>query len=62
MAGFLGVHELGASVVIINITAFLYMVPLGISFIASSLVGNCLGASKPKTAKIHTNVSTMLIF
>jgi len=62
MSGYIGVHELGASVIIINIMTFFYMIPLGVSFIASSLVGSNLGASKPRTAKVYTNISIVFVF
>mmetsp|Transcript_4694 Transcript_4694/g.3950 ORF Transcript_4694/g.3950 Transcript_4694/m.3950 type:complete len:204 (+) Transcript_4694:653-1264(+) len=62
MSGYVGVYELGASIIVINIVGFFYMIPLGISFIASSLVGNNLGANKPRVAKVYTNVSLLLVF
>ena len=61
-SGYLGVKELGASIILININVFLFMIPLGISFIASSMVGNNLGGNKPKTAKIYSDTSLLLVF
>jgi len=49
--GLLGVKDLAAEVVIINIVSFIFMLPLGISYAASALVGNKLGEGKVKEAK-----------
>jgi multidrug resistance protein, MATE family len=42
-SGLLGVESLAAEVVIINMVTFIFMLPLGISYAASALVGNYLG-------------------
>ena len=42
-AGMLSNAELGAQVAIINIIGLLYMVPLGVQFAASALVGISIG-------------------
>jgi len=49
--GLLGVDQLAAEVVIINLITFTFMVPLGISYAASALTGNYLGENKIDTAK-----------
>lgn len=49
--GLLGVGELAAEVVIINMIAFIFMLPLGISYSASALTGNYLGEGKINLAK-----------
>jgi multidrug resistance protein, MATE family len=49
--GLLGVGELAAEVVIINLIAFIFMLPLGISYSASALTGNYLGEGKIDLAK-----------
>jgi multidrug resistance protein, MATE family len=49
--GLLGVSELAAEVVIINLIAFIFMLPLGISYSASALTGNYLGEGKIDLAK-----------
>jgi len=49
--GLLGVDQLAAEVVIINLIAFVFMIPLGISYSASALTGNYLGENKIDTAK-----------
>lgn len=41
--GLIGVNELAAEVVIINMVTFIFMLPLGISYAASALTGNFLG-------------------
>merc|ERR1740130_19289 len=42
-SGLIGVTELAAEGVIINIVSFIFMLPLGISYSASALTGNYLG-------------------
>ena len=49
--GLLGVNELAAEVVIINMVSFIFMLPLGISYSASALTGNYLGEGKIDLAK-----------
>jgi MATE family multidrug resistance protein len=49
--GTLGVYQLATEVVIINLIAFIFMLPLGISYTASALVGNYLGEGKIDLAK-----------
>ena len=51
--GLLGVNELAAEVVIINMVSFIFMLPLGISYSASALTGNYLGEGKIDLAKPH---------
>lgn len=43
--------ELAAQVAIINFAAFIFMVPLGLQFAVSGLVGNLLGEKNSKQAK-----------
>jgi MATE family multidrug resistance protein len=43
LSGYISVAALAAEVVIINIVSFIFMMPLGISYAASSLTGNYLG-------------------
>lgn len=54
--GILGEKELAVFVICFNIVMYAYMIPLGFQFAINSWVGNSLGASKPKTAKIYVNV------
>ena len=49
--GLLSVNDLAAEVVIINLTSFIFMLPLGISYSASALTGNYLGENKIDLAK-----------
>ena len=42
-SGYISVASLAAEVIIINIVAFIFMMPLGISFAASSLTGFYIG-------------------
>ena len=62
LSGYIGVEELGTSIILMNLIWFFWMIPLGVSFIGASQVGNNLGASKPNTAKVYTNVSLLFVF
>ena len=62
MAGYIGPNEQGASLILLNISAFFYMSAVGVSFSSSTLVGNSLGAMKPANAKVYSNSSVFLSF
>ena len=49
--GLIGVNDLAAEVVIINMVSFIFMLPLGISYSASALTGTYLGEDNIKLAK-----------
>ena len=57
--GLLGVNELAAEVVIINMVAFIFMLPLGISYSASALTGNYLGEGKIDLAKRFATLTVL---
>ena len=50
-AGILGAKQLGAQVAIVNLTGMVYMIPLGVQFAASGMVGNEIGRCNIKQAK-----------
>jgi MATE family multidrug resistance protein len=50
-SGLLGVKQLAAEVVVINMTTFVFMLPLGISYAASGLTGLYLGEGRISKAK-----------
>jgi len=52
-AGMMGKHQLAAQVAVINIIGFIFMVPLGVQFSASALVGGCVGSKNVPLAKKH---------
>lgn len=58
--GLLGVKDLAAEVVIINMVTFIFMLPLGISYAASALTGNFLGENKVKVAKTFAALTVVL--
>jgi|DEB19_MinimDraft_2_1074335.scaffolds.fasta_scaffold24701_1 MATE family multidrug resistance protein len=58
-AGVLGVTELSAQVVIVNIMGMVFMIPLGIQFAASSLVGNQVGKNCPEQAQRYAVCSVL---
>ena len=58
--GLLGVADLAAEVVIINMVTFIFMLPLGISYAASALVGSSLGASNYPLAKRYAGLTVLL--
>ena len=59
-SGLLGVESLAAEVVIINMVTFIFMLPLGISYAASALVGNYLGQRDIKLAKTFAGLTIIL--
>ena len=59
-SGYMGVASLAAEVVIINIVTFVFMMPLGVSFAASSLTGNYIGANQIKLAKKFGNLTIVM--
>ena len=57
--GLIGVNELAAEVVIINMISFIFMLPLGISYSASALTGNYLGEGKIDLAKRYATLTVV---
>lgn len=55
-SGYISVASLAAEVIIINIVAFIFMMPLGISFAASSLTGFYIGKGNVPMAKRYANL------
>lgn len=51
IAGDLGRHELAAHSIVLNVASLTFMLPLGISFSASTLVGSQLGAGRRAEAQ-----------
>lgn len=58
--GLIGVNDLAAEVVIINMISFIFMLPLGISYSASALTGNYLGEGKIDLAKRFAALTILL--
>uniref|UniRef100_A0A7S3CJI4 Multidrug and toxin extrusion protein n=1 Tax=Strombidium rassoulzadegani TaxID=1082188 RepID=A0A7S3CJI4_9SPIT len=58
--GLLGVEQLAAEVVIIQMVTFIFMLPLGISYSASALTGNYLGEGKIDLAKRFASLAVGL--
>lgn len=58
--GLLGVEQLAAEVVIINMITFIFMLPLGISYTASALTGNFVGEKKIDLAKRFATLTIVL--
>lgn len=61
MSGYLGDISLDACVIIVNIVAMAYMIPLGIGYVATNKVGNNLGANESRNAKRYANVCLLLV-
>jgi MATE family multidrug resistance protein len=59
-SGYISVEALAAEVVIINIVSFIFMMPLGISYSASSLTGNYIGQGNARLAKRYANLTVLL--
>ena len=58
--GLLGVKDLAAEVVIINMISFIFMLPLGISYAASGLTGLYLGKDKIILAKRYATLTIVV--
>ena len=52
MVGWMGVNELAAHQVVINMASFTFMVPLGVAIGASARVGNLIGAKRSDQLRI----------
>jgi len=52
MIGWIGVLELAAHQVVINMASFTFMLPLGIAIAASVRVGNLIGAQNPERLRV----------
>lgn len=50
-SGYLGVSQIATQVVIMQIKNFTTMIPTGVAFAASGLVGNCIGMNQVVRAK-----------
>ena len=51
IAGELGRNELAAHTIVLNVASVTFMVPLGISFAASTMIGNLLGRGRREAAQ-----------
>lgn len=61
-AGLLGTLQLAAHVAVINVCAVVFMIPLGIQFTASGLVGTSIGAGNPSQAKRYALTAVLFSF
>lgn len=58
-SGYLGVSQIATQVVIMQIKNFTTMIPTGVAFAASGLVGNCIGMNQVYRAKQYAKVSIL---
>ena len=58
-SGYLGVTSTATQVVIMQIKNFTTMIPTGVAFAASGLVGNCIGMNQVARAKIYGQISIL---
>ena len=56
-SGYLGVTQIAAQVVIMQIKNFTSTIPSGVSFAASGLVGNCIGMNQVQRAKQYSEAA-----
>ena len=57
ISGLISIDDQGACIILINICAsFGFMIPFGMAYAASNLVGNSLGAGKANNARIYALV------
>ena len=60
MVGWMGVTELGAHQIVMNLASFTFMVPLGISIGASARAGNLIGAGDARGLRIACRVGFLM--
>mmetsp|Transcript_19650 Transcript_19650/g.23290 ORF Transcript_19650/g.23290 Transcript_19650/m.23290 type:complete len:208 (-) Transcript_19650:121-744(-) len=61
MGGILGVTELASLTICLNIHAFLFRVPLGMTEAASALLGNAIGANNVRLAKRFASLIAKIV-
>ncbi|CAI2366592.1 unnamed protein product [Moneuplotes crassus] len=61
MVGIFGENELAVFVVCYNLVMYAYMVTVGFQLSINTLIGNSLGASKPKTARVYARVALISV-
>mmetsp|Transcript_2578 Transcript_2578/g.4318 ORF Transcript_2578/g.4318 Transcript_2578/m.4318 type:complete len:348 (-) Transcript_2578:98-1141(-) len=54
--GYLGVTQIATQVVIMQIKNFTTMIPTGVAFAASGLVGNCIGMDQVRRGQLYANI------
>jgi MATE family multidrug resistance protein len=54
MASYLSPLDLAANVCLLNFITLIFMIPMGLSFATTTLVGNSIGEQKPEIAKLYT--------
>ena len=57
--GWIGIEELAATVILFQIFALMFMNSLGITFAATSLVGNSLGENRPNKARTYAHATIL---
>jgi len=62
LSSYLGEVSFAANVYYFNFATLIFMIPLGISYAASSLVGNCIGKNNFKLAKMYGLACTIVGF
>ncbi len=60
MVGWMGVTELGAHQIVMNLASFTFMVPLGVSIGASARAGNLIGAADASGLQIACRVGFLM--
>lgn len=61
IAHFLGVNENAGQVILLNVLALLYSIPLGFSSGSCALIGKSIGRGKVATAKMYAKQSIFLV-
>jgi MATE family multidrug resistance protein len=59
MSSYISSLSLAANVCLFNFITIIFMIPMGLSFASSALVGNCIGANNIKNAKIFTKAALL---
>jgi MATE family multidrug resistance protein len=63
MSSYINPNALAANVCLFNIISTIFMIPMGLSYATTTLVGNSIGGNKPNQAKLYTKaaLSTAII-
>ncbi|EGD78927.1 hypothetical protein PTSG_11799 [Salpingoeca rosetta] len=61
LAGLMGEVQLAAQLIVLNLGAFAFMIPLGISIAANVRVGNLLGSNQPARARRAAIIALVMV-
>jgi MATE family multidrug resistance protein len=59
MSSYISPNALAANVCLFNFITMIFMIPMGLSFATTTLVGNSIGGNKPNQAKLYTQAALL---